>query len=89
MYKFGHEIIAENSGTRCPVLVAQYGRYIHEEYNNSSLVQREVNNVINSIKHRIGGWLCFMHSIEPQATAKLFVLYKSALDKEKANCQQR
>lgn len=59
--------------------------YTNEEYNNSSLVQREVNNVINSIKHRIGGWLCFMHSIEPQATAKLFVLYKSALDKEKAN----
>jgi len=28
MYKFGQEIIAENSGTRCPVLVAQYGRYI-------------------------------------------------------------
>jgi len=29
MYKFGLEIIAENSGTKCPVWVAQYGRYIH------------------------------------------------------------
>ena len=28
MYKFGQEIIAADSGTICPVWVAQYGRYI-------------------------------------------------------------
>lgn len=39
MYKFGQEIIAENSGTICPVWVAQYGRYIqlkHMQYPNDT-----------------------------------------------------
>ena len=36
MYKFGQEIIAADSGTICPVWVAQYGRYIHIRINKKA-----------------------------------------------------